>query len=374
MGKKLGLIVNPVAGMGGTVGLKGTDGPELLDRAKALGAVPRSEDRAVVALAQLSRLGDALEILTYGGPMGEAATVAAGLSPTVVGNSASPVSTSADTMEAARTLAGSAVNLLMFAGGDGTARDVYDAIGTTVTCLGIPAGVKIQSAVYATSPAGAGKIAASFLARGSDRTRHAEVMDIDEDDYRREILSSRLYGYLEIPDAGDRLQSRKAASAPSEQSAQQAIAAEVIELMNDDCFYIVGPGTTCRTLMEQLKVDSSLLGVDLTRGRKLIGKDLSEHEILETIDRADCCLVLTPIGGQGFLLGRGNQQISPEVIRRVGRDKIMILATMGKIALLGGRPLLVDTGDAECDGYLSGYYRVVTGFREATVYRVVAGL
>jgi predicted polyphosphate/ATP-dependent NAD kinase len=195
-------------------------------------------------------------------------------------------------------------------------------------------------------------------------------MDIDEDEYRRGVLSARLYGFLEIPDAGNRLQSRKAASAPSESAAQQAIAAEVVEQMADDCFYVVGPGTTCRTLIETLKFDGSLLGVDLLYDRKLIGKDLSERDILETVGEGKCCLVLTPVGGQGFLLGRGNQQISPELIRKAGKDRIVVLATMDKIASLRGRPLLVDTGDAECDAYLCGYYRVLTGYREATVYRV----
>jgi predicted polyphosphate/ATP-dependent NAD kinase len=368
--KKLGLIVNPVAGMGGTVGLKGTDGPVLLERARELGAVPRAQDRAEVALAQLARLGDTLEILAYGGCMGEDVVVAAGMKSTVVGRPALTVSTPADTKNAARELAVANVGLVLFAGGDGTARDICDAVGTTVTCLGIPAGVKIQSAVYATSPAAAGQVAAAFLAGGVNRTRHAEVMDIDEDEYRNDVLSSRLYGYLEIPHASNRLQNRKATSAPSEHSAQLAIAAEILAQMTDDCFYIVGPGTTCRTLMETLGLDNSLLGVDLIRGRKLVGRDLAEREILDTIGDANCSLILTPIGGQGFLLGRGNQQISPNVIRRVGRENLMVLATMDKIASLSGRALLVDTGDVECDAYLSGYYRVVTGFREATMYRV----
>jgi predicted polyphosphate/ATP-dependent NAD kinase len=367
--KKLGLIVNPVAGMGGAVGLKGTDGPELLARAKELGAVPLAESRARSALAFLARLGGGAEVFTYGGAMGEFAAVACGKDPRVVGAASSFLSIPEDTKEAARQMVTNAVDLLLFAGGDGTARDIYDAVGTSITVLGIPAGVKVQSAVFATSPVVAGQVAESYLAGRTSRTRQAEVMDINEDDYRREILSARLYGYLEIPDAGHRLQNRKSASAPSERTAQSAIAAELVEQMTDDRCYIVGPGTTCRTLLEMLDLENSLLGVDVIRAKRLIGKDLSEREILGVIGENECRLILTPVGGQGFILGRGNQQISSEVIRKVGKEQIVVCATSEKLSSLRGRPLLVDTGDPDCDSHLCGYYRVVTGYREATVYR-----
>lgn len=368
--KKLGVLINPVAGMGGAVGLKGTDGPELLERAKLLGALPQADKRAGVALATLARLGDSLEVFTYGGAMGESAVAASGLSPKIVGSAPSSLSTPEDTREAARKMAACAVDLLLFAGGDGTARDIYDAVGSSLTTLGIPAGVKIQSAVFAISPAVAGRVAESYLSGGISRTKQAEVMDINEDDYRREILSARLYGYLQIPDASHRLQNRKATSAPSERSVQQAIAAEIVERMTDDCCYIVGPGTTCRTLMEMLGLDNSLLGVDIIRAQRSIGKDMSEREILDFVDDAKCKLILTPVGGQGFLLGRGNQQISPDVIRSVGKGNIIIMATSDKLSSLRGRPLLVDTGASDCDSYLCGYYQVVTGYREVTVYKV----
>jgi predicted polyphosphate/ATP-dependent NAD kinase len=211
--KKLGLIVNPVAGMGGAVGLKGTDGSEILERAKRLGAVPQSEKRTRGALEALTRLGDSLEVPTYGDAMGESAVVACGMNPQVVGSASSHLTAPEDTKDAAREITARGADLLQFAGGDGTARDIYDAVGTSVTTLGIPAGVKIQSAAFATSAAVAGQVAASFLTGGLSRTKHAEVMDINEDDYRNGILSARLYGYLRIPDGSHRLQSRKAASA-----------------------------------------------------------------------------------------------------------------------------------------------------------------
>jgi predicted polyphosphate/ATP-dependent NAD kinase len=368
--KKLGLIINPVAGMGGTVGLKGTDGTELLRRAEQLGAIPQAEKRTEQALAALRPLADSLELLAYSGAMGETVATACGIKPQVIGSGSSPRTTPEDTAEAARRMARHGVDLLLFAGGDGTARDVCDAIGTSLTALGIPAGVKIQSAVFATSPAAAGRVAESYLKRAIRREKDAEVMDINEDDYRREILSARLYGYLKIPDARRLLQGAKAATAPDERAIQEAISADLVEQMSEDRSYIVGPGTTCRPLMEMLGLDHSLLGVDMIRGRRLIGKDMSEREILDNMVDGMCSLILTPVGGQGFLLGRGNQQISPAVIKKVGKQNINVAATAEKLSSLRGRPLLVDTGDAETDSYLCGYYRVVTGYHDTTIYKV----
>jgi predicted polyphosphate/ATP-dependent NAD kinase len=368
--KKLGLIVNPVAGMGGAVGLKGTDGVEALERAKLLGAVPQAETRTELSLRSLRQLGVDVEILTYGGVMGEYAVEAAGMEPLVVGSTSSTTSTRGDTMAAARELATRGVDLLLFAGGDGTARDVQNAVGTTVTTMGIPAGVKIQSAVFATSSVVAGQIAASFLMSRLRDTKLAEVMDINEEDYRRGVLSARLYGYLSIPDGSPGFQHRKSASVPSQRTVQRDIAADLVDRITEDRCYIIGPGSTCGVFMETLGFDNSLLGVDVIRAGNLVGKDLNEREILAAIRDAECNLIITPIGGQGFLLGRGNQQVSPEVIREVGKENIIVIATSEKLHSFRGRPLLVDTGDADCDSYLCGYCRVLTGYREATMYRV----
>jgi len=370
--KKLGLIVNPIAGMGGAVGLKGTDGAGLLDRAKELGAVPRAEQRATIALETISRACKGATVVTYAGAMGENVSALSGLRPEIVGEARTDPSTALDTREATERITGAGIDLLLFAGGDGTARDVCDAVGTSCTCLGIPAGVKIQSEVFATSPAVAGQVAASFLTGRLARTKKGEVLDINEHDYRREVLSSRLYGYLQVPDASHLIQNRKAASAPSESFAQRAIASEIVKQMTDDLCYVFGPGTTCSTLMETLGLEGTLLGVDVVRAGSVVGSDLSEREILEAAGESECRLILTPVGGQGFLLGRGNQQITPKVLRRVGKVILDDAATAEKLSSLRGRPLLVDTGDADTDEWLSGYYRVVTGYREVTVYRVAA--
>jgi len=368
--KKLGLIVNPVAGMGGAVGLKGTDGPDIVERAARLGAVPRAGQRAEQTLSILQPLSDRVTILTYSGAMGEAPAAAAGFNPMVIGSGSTPRTTPRDTVRAARQMAQENVDLLLFAGGDGTARDIFDAVNTSVSTLGIPAGVKIHSAVFASSPATAGRVAASVITGDTAGEKQAEVMDINEDDYRRAILSASLYGYLRIPDARRLLQGGKAATAPDERSVQAAIAASLAEQLADDFHYLVGPGTTCAAFMELLGLDNTLLGIDLIHDGRVIGKDMSEREILEQTADVACGLVLTPVGGQGFLLGRGNQQLSPAVIRRIDKQNIIVAATAEKLSSLHGGPLLVDTGDSGTDSYLRGYYRVVTGYRQTAVYRV----
>jgi len=368
--KKLGLIVNPVAGMGGAVGLKGTDGQEILERARELGAVPRAHVRAERALTPLTSMADDIELLTFGDTMGETTATACGLRPQVLGSGSAPHTTAEDTATAARLMQAAGVDLLLFVGGDGTARDVCSAIGTGITVLGVPAGVKIHSAVFAASPIAAGQVVASVLSGDISRVIEAEVMDINEEDYRQEILSARLYGYLTIPDARRLLQGLKAGSSHNERTMQLAIATELVEHMTDDRCYLVGPGTTCRPLMEHLGLDNTLLGVDVIRAGRQVGKDMSERELLAAIGDSPTSLIVTPVGGQGFLLGRGNQQISPEVIKKVGRDNIIVVATAEKLCSFRGRPLLVDTGDADTDSHLCGYHRVITGYRENTIYKI----
>jgi predicted polyphosphate/ATP-dependent NAD kinase len=264
------------------------------------------------------------------------------------------------------------VDLLLFAGGDGTARDICSAVETSLVCLGIPAGVKIHSGVFGSHPARAGELAALFLQKSVQRTVEAEVMDVDEEELRREIVSARLYGYLRIPHVERFLQRTKAGSTGNEKYSQEAIAAEVTGDMSDEFYYLVGPGTTTSAILQRLGLDHSLLGIDLVWQNKLLGKDLNEAQILDKIHGKPTKLILTPIGGQGFLLGRGNQQISPEVIRQIGKDNIIVVAARQKIHSLNSRPLLVDTGDEAVDQTLMGYYRIVTGFREAIIYKVAS--
>jgi predicted polyphosphate/ATP-dependent NAD kinase len=368
--KRLGLIVNPVAGLGGRVGLKGSDGADIQKKALELGAVAESPQRARQALERLKSIKDELEIITYPHEMGEAAARECGFEPTVIGSIKQGATTAQDTMKAAQEMLQLNVNLLLFAGGDGTARDIYNAVGEELPVLGIPAGVKIHSAAFATSPRSAGELAVSYLQGRVSRLRDAEVMDIDEEAFRRGVLSARLYGYLKIPFWRGLLQGVKATSSPGEKTSQEAIALCIADGMEDDCLYIIGPGTTTRAIASKLELDKTLLGVDVVKGGQPVAMDASEAQLLALLQGQKAKIIVTPIGGQGYIFGRGNQQISPQVIEQVGKDNIIVVSTTGKINSLGGGPLRVDTGDRAVDEMLSGHIRVVTGYDEEIVYRV----
>ncbi len=395
--KKLGLIVNPVAGVGGRVGLKGSDGTEIVRRALELGAARDAPRRARLALERLARLRDHFQIVTWPREMGEDEARAAGFEPNVLGSfgdrstwagheaegrggrrsgfaRADFVMTSAaDTVAAAGALLDAGVDLIVFAGGDGTARDLCAVVGDRVPVIGVPAGVKIHSAVYATTPAAAGDLAALMLEvqPAAVRLREGEVMDIDEEAFREGYVSARLYGYMVVPYARGLTQSAKAGGVAGEERALNDVATEVIRGMRPGALYILGPGTTTRTIMSRLDLPKTLLGVDAVCDGALAGSDLAEDGLLHLLDRhAEAHIVVTVIGGQGHLFGRGNQQISPAVIRGAGPSRIVIVATRAKLLSLEGRPLLVDTGDQDLDAELSGYAKVVTGLAERTMYKV----
>jgi predicted polyphosphate/ATP-dependent NAD kinase len=368
--KKLGLIVNPIAGMGGRVGLKGTDGPEMLRKAIELGAKPWAEDRAVEALKALLPIKNSLVIYTYPHKMGENAAKRAGFNPKIMG-SIGEETTADDTVRAAGDMKDVGVDILLFVGGDGTARDVCRSIGTSLITLGIPAGVKVYSSVFSTSPKTGGELALKFLRGEISDIIEAEVLDIDEDSFREGRLSVKLYGYLKIPYDSSYIPGGKVPSSHSESYDREAIAAELLDIIEDDVIYLIGPGSTTKEVMKLLNLDFSPLGVDAILNGKLIGKDLNERQIIYLISGRKAKVVVTPIGGQGYVFGRGNQQISPDVLRRIGKENVIIVATRGKLESLRGRPLLIDTGDESLDIELSGYYKVITGYREYTVYKAV---
>jgi predicted polyphosphate/ATP-dependent NAD kinase len=367
--KRLGLIVNPVAGIGGRVGLKGSDGSEIQKKALELGAVPESLNRAALALERIKPIKHDLEVITYPGEMGEDAARACGFEPTVIGSIKPGETTAEDTGHGAREMLRLEVNLLLFAGGDGTARDICNAVGTGIPVLGIPAGVKIHSAVFAINPISAGGLAALYLQGRVSSLREAEVMDIDEAAFRRGIVSAKLYGYLKIPFRTSLVQNLKVASA-GEAASLAGIAYDVVEKMEDDRFYIIGPGTTTRAIADELGLEKTLIGVDVVLNRELLATDVNEAQLLKLLEGREAKIIVTPIGGQGCIFGRGNQQISPKVIETVGRDNVIVVSTKEKLYALGRRSLWTDTGDRDVDKMLSGYMRVVTGYNERAVRKV----
>lgn len=372
--KKLGLLINPVAGMGGSVGLKGTD--HMVEEAIRRGAKPRANDRVRQALRELLEIKNELEIVTCPGDMGEDTAKSMGFRTTVLHTGGRRSlkdlfdSSRTDTIVLSKAMEEAGVDLLLFAGGDGTARDIYEGVGTELPALGIPAGVKIHSPVYAKNPQSAGDLAKLWLTGKVTKTAEQEVLDIDEELYRQEIINTRLYGYLSVPLEHVFTQNRKAPTPLSETASIESIAHEIVEHMEEDTYYLIGAGTTTRGVMQMLGLKNTLIGVDLIRNKELMANDIYGDKILDFIKGKKTKLIVTVTGGQGFLFGRGNQQITPEVIREIGKENIIILATKAKIAEFHHQPFLVDTPDEELNKELCGYYRVITAYGEFTMCRV----
>jgi predicted polyphosphate/ATP-dependent NAD kinase len=367
---RIGLIVNPIAGMGGAVGLKGTDSAETLREARRRGAVPQSAERACVALEVfLQTAGDRVELVAGAGEMGEDVALRAGLQPVLVVGDRHGETNAVHTSDTARRMRALDVELLLFVGGDGTARDINQVIGEDIPAIGIPAGVKMHSGVYAASPRAAGDLAARFL-RDRIAVRPIEVMDIDEEAYRAGIVSARLFGYLAVPFDSQLVQGPKIGRVNSDARALAGIAAELGERVRPGQVCVLGPGTTTRAIAQRFGVPKTLLGIDIVRDGQLLRADADERALRQAVAGHEAMLVVSPIGGQGHIFGRGNQQLSPKVLRRVGRAALVIVATPEKLASLAGRPLRTDTGDAALDLALAGYVRVITGYRRETVYPV----
>lgn len=368
-----GLIVNPVAGLGGAVGLKGSDGADLQARARSLGAVPHAAERAGRALTRLECRTPVVTIVAAPGELGAnvAATHSLPVDVLPIPVRTGPT-TADDTRAAARELVSRGVDLILFAGGDGTTRDLHDAVGDAVPVLGIPTGVKMHSGVFATTPESAGDAAAAFLAAGDAAlTREGEVVDLDEE--LDGVIATRLYGALRVPDDPHRVQPMKA-SAPSvsDEAALAAVCASIADGMDPRRLYVVGPGTTMRRVLERLGLEKTLLGIDVVRAGRLVAADASEQQLLELLEDEPATLVVGVVGGQGALVGRGNQQLSPAVIRRIGAENIEIVADLHKLLALDPPALHVDTGDPALDEELCGYRRVHVAPGRTLVSKVAA--
>jgi predicted polyphosphate/ATP-dependent NAD kinase len=359
--RKIGFIVNPIAGMGGRVGLKGTDGKVVLRKAKELGAEPVAPRRASEFIAALGTLAKTMKFITCPGSMGEDVLRGCGIIPTVIPGKRRAPTTAKDTKDAVAAMAGMGLDLILFCGGDGTAKDILDAIGEGMPVLGIPAGVKMQSGVFATNIKEAASVAVRYL-WGELPLREGEVADVDEEAYRKGRLSTRLYGYLLVPYEPHSIQGMKAPASITDDVMENrdAIAKYVTERMEGDVGYVLGPGSTVKAINERLGIPMTLLGVDLVKEGRVVVRDANESDILMELASGRWQIIVSPIGRQGFLFGRGNQQVSPRVIKAVGREGILVVATRDKIE--GIDRLKMDTGDAEADGIFQGVAKVLVDY------------
>ncbi len=360
---KIGLIVNPISGMGGSVGLKGTDG-DAYKKAVELGAKPVAPQRIESTLSLIKR--NDIYLLVAPGSMGENYIKKLNFRYEVVGKIDENTSAE-DVKRIARKMMERAIELLVFVGGDGTARDICNAIGTSIPVVAIPSGVKMFSSVFALSPYAAAEMINSY----TDEFMEGEVLDIDEDAFRDNKLSARLYGYLKVPKTKLLLQRGKEPSATgkSETENKEEIAKYIVENMEKDTLYILGPGTTVKGITDKLNVEKTLLGVDSVYNKELVGEDLNEKGLIGSIKKyKKVKIVVTPIGGNGFIFGRGSKQITPNVLKLVGEGNIIIVSTAGKTSKL--ECLRVDTGDTEIDRMLRKSVKVITGYNEETVIEI----
>ncbi|MDO6571475.1 ATP-NAD kinase family protein [Gilvimarinus sp. 2_MG-2023] len=362
--------MNPYAGLGGSVALKGSDGSHTRDQAMRLGAQPRALDRMHRALAPLQ--GAAVELYGYAGDMGQAAVSELTLPFHVIGAAATNPSGDADTRQLAVALQAQGVDLIVFAGGDGTARIVADAIGTRVPVMGVPAGVKIHSGVYAITPEAASRVLLNLAQGHWAPLVDAEVRDIDEAAFRQGRVRARHYADMRVPLEDDAIQQVKNAGAAVDELAQLDVAAEVVERMDDDTLYLLGPGSTTRAVMSELGLEATLLGVDIVHSGQCIVADATERDILNAMAShlGPTVMIVTAIGGQGHILGRGNQQFSPQIVRQVARQNLWVIATTEKLKTLAGRPLWVDTNDPQLDMQLVGLMPVICGYHQEVLYPV----
>ncbi len=372
---KLGVIINPYAGVGGSLGFKGSDGASIRTLALEQEAEQRAPLRMRRALHKLEEFREKIQIVCFAGEMGEHIARDLHFETRIIGSALQHPSEAADTCAAAEALIKEPVDLILFAGGDGTARLIADVVGLKQPVLGVPSGVKMHSGVYAISPEAAGEIVKQLLSGKLVNVAERDVKDIDEDAFRNGQVRARYYGSLLVPENSQFLQQVKNAGTERDELAQLDVAQEMIQQLETDTLYVVGPGSTTHVFLHELGLGGSLLGVDLLLNNQLVATDLNAAQILQAIQEfsGPVKMVITAIGGQGHIFGRGNQQFTPEVIRRVGKEHIFVIAARGKILALDGRPLLVDTNDPELDQAFRGYMRVITGYNESIMYPVGYG-
>lgn len=360
---RLGVVVNPVAGLGGPLGHKGSDD---LSPVGLTSGSSRAHQRMLQMLQHVSGRQSDFCVKTVAGLMGELAVQAAGLSAEVVWTPATPTSAT-DTAEAVRQLVRAGIDLLVFAGGDGTARVVCEA-GPSVPVLGVPAGVKMHSGVFAINPQSAAELLLKLQDAGGVAVETVEVRDLDEEALRQGQVRPRFYGELRTPFDTRLVQQMKCASPDSDAVDQEEIAAGVVAAMDPDTVYLLCPGTTTSAVMAKLGFHHTLLGIDAIANGELLARDLDSEGIARLIQGHDVEVLLTATGGQGMLVGRGNQQLTPVLLRQIGRGHLRVLMTPHKLRTLEGRPVRLDTGDESLDREWQGVIEVMTGYDARQLY------
>jgi len=369
---KIGLIVNPVAGVGGRVGLKGSDGADIQARAFELGAEALAGQRVIQMLEQLSELANEISWLTVAGSMGADCLAAQGYSYQTVFKPLQENTQPEDTISAVQAMQDSDIDLLVFAGGDGTARDVMSGLKSEQLCLGIPAGCKIYSGVFSVTPLAAAEVIRQIVSGDLFEFSTADVLDIDEAKYRSGHISTRLFGEMLIPRSAEFMQNVKVAGRESEDLVKEDIAAWIVEIIEPETLYLIASGSICMAIKEQLGIAGTLLGVDAILDGELLCSDASEQQLMTLIEQHQGAvkLIITPIGGQGILLGRGNHTICHRVIEQLGMKNTLVVASKGKLKGLQNQPLRLDTGKPELDEKLSGYISIITGYDDQVLYQL----
>jgi len=365
--KKLGFIVNPIAGLGGSVGLKGTDG-ELYNKALKMGAKSMTPKLIEQFLNEIKNL-DKIIFLTAPSIMGEYYLKSKELNYEVIGLIEKKTS-SIDTKNIAKLLIKEKVEFIIFFGGDGTARDMFDSIGLNLPVIAVPTGVKMFSAVFAINARAAAKLVDAFFLNTIE-FEEREVLDIDEDSYGKGILESKLYGYLKVPKVHNLIQASKDISrlGSSHKINKNNIALHITENMKDDVLYLLGPGTTVKAITDQLGLPKTLLGIDAIYNSQIVEKDVNEQDILNLMQKnSQVRAILSPIGAQGFILGRGNKQFTPKILEAMGKKSLIIIATREKLRSL--KCLRIDSTDPEVDNIFKGFITVIVGYREEIITRI----
>ncbi|MDX1451794.1 MAG: ATP-NAD kinase family protein [Oleiphilaceae bacterium] len=370
---RLGLVVNPKAGIGGPAAFKGSDAPESYEKAQALGFSSNVGKRVSEVLEGLAALSHTIEIVTASGEMGAdyCSASAPSLNMSVLHTAKTP-STAEDTVEAARLIKAAHVDLLIFAGGDGTARDVYRAVGDAQAVLGIPAGVKMHSGVFCVTPKAAVSVVRSLLEGKLVALSHAEVRDIDESAFAQGQVRTCHYGEMLVPDDQLLVQRVKCSGLPDDTLMLDEIAAFVEETIEPGTLLVLGSGGTLMHIKQRLGMEQpTLLGVDVWYDGETLARDVNEAQLFDLVCAHEAVRVyLSVIGGQGVVLGRGNQQLSPRVLERAGLENIQFVATQERIKALNGAPLRVDTGSDQLDRALSGFHPVLCGYDDALLYEI----